>query len=84
MNKYLISQGSAILGAEFIAENGGFSAGPHDEPLIGYFCRLNDDGTEDWDSAGHGLTYDMAIVSLYMLKTRKERPLPQSYFYRVN
>jgi len=84
MNKYLISQGSAMLGAEFIAENGGFTAGQHDAPLVGYFCALNDEYAEDWNSMGHGLTYDLAIVSLYLLKTRKELPPPKSHFYLEN
>jgi hypothetical protein len=84
MNKFLISQASAILGAEFIAEHGGFVIGRHDDPMIGYFCALNDKNAEDWNSMGHGFTYDLAIVSLYFLKSRKELPLPKSSFYLEN
>jgi len=72
-----------MLAVDFIAENGGFTAGRHDAPLIGYFCALND-GYSDWNSMGHGLTYDMAIVSLYLLKSRNELPLPKSHFYLEN
>lgn len=84
MHKYLISQGSAILGAEFLANNGGFQAGPHDEPLIGYFCKLNDEDSDDWNKMGHGFTYDLAITSLWFLLSKKELPLPESYFYKIN
>jgi len=77
MNKHLISEGSAQLGVILINEYGGFECGPHkDEGTIGYWCRLIDETSEEWNVKGHGYTYDQAVTSLYLLV--KNRELPQS------
>lgn len=84
MNKFLISKGSAELGAIFIANHGGFTAGQHDEPLLGYFAKLLDNDSEAWNSMGHGLTYDLAIVSLWLLTKKGELPSPPECFSKTN
>jgi len=84
MNKYLMSEGSVQLGMVFIERHGGFVTGSHNAPLIGYFCKVYDEDSDAWNAQGHGLTYDLAMVSLYLLRTKGELPKPPEYFSKTN
>lgn len=83
MNKYLISEGGAQIGAHFVLHHGGFIAGQHEEPLVGYFAKRSDSTSEEWNSMGHGLTYDLALSSLYFLTTKGELPPSRDYFTKT-
>jgi hypothetical protein len=82
MNKYLISEAGAQLGVYFVERHNGFTAAPHQEPMIGYYAKRNDDVSEEWNSMGHGLTYDLALTSLYLLTVKGELPSPSDCFYK--
>jgi len=81
MNKHLISEGSAQLSKVLIEEYDGFECGQHkEENTIGYWCGLINDISEEWNTKGHGYTYDQAIVSLYLLVKKNELPLTKDAF----